>query len=376
MARLYSAAWGLLGVGVVYGLCRELTGRTVVAATAAGVYAVLPVVVNAAHEAKPHLAGTVLTLAAVWAAARHARTGRGWAWAGGLAGAASGMVLTGVAAWVVLPVMAWRRPRVLVLASLVAAATFVATNPYLPFDAVFHRDRLASNVGNYGSFYGPSLSPATVANAARLVWLGASPGPVVVAVLGCILWLVHRRNLHAGAGGPGRAARLLVSPVAFVAVQFVLLARGKPAEYARFGLTLDVALAVLAATAVARLPLRPREAALAGLLLVAATALYALPYDLNCLADRRATSTRLTAARALAGQATPGRPLVVSADPAPYGLPPVDLFTWRLMLLPPGSATPAGSLRVRSTDHVTHGLASPISWADKPFEIVPAGGRR
>ncbi len=129
VARLYSAAWGLVGVVVVYGLARELTGRTLVAATAAGVYAAMPVVVNAAHEAKPHLAGTVLTLATVWAAARYRRTGRGWAWAAALAGAAAGMVLTGVAAWAVLPVMAWRRPRTAALAVLVAAGVFVVDQP-------------------------------------------------------------------------------------------------------------------------------------------------------------------------------------------------------------------------------------------------------
>ena len=281
----------------------------------------------------------------------------------------------------------WRRPRRLLLLLAVAGAVFVFTNPYLPLDGLLHRERLASNVGNYGSFYGPSLAPSTLANAVRLVWLGTSPGPVVMALVAGALVIARRPS------GPNRpcpgpaepasvptrplpAAWLLAAPAAFVAVQFALLAHGKPAEYARFALTLDVALTIAAAAAVARLPLRPREAAMAGLLLVVATGLYAPRYDLNDLADEGPTSTRLDAARRLAALASPGRPLVVSADPAPYGLPPVDLFAWQITLVPPDEPGPPGGLRVEPTDVTTAGLSSPISWADKPFRIVPTPARR
>ncbi len=371
VARLYSAAWGLAGVVVVYGLGWELTGRRLVAATAAGVYAALPVVVNAAHEAKPHLAGTVLTLAAAWAAARHVRTGRGWAAAAVLAGAAAGMVLTGVAALAVLPVLAWLRPgrrlRTAAAALALASATFVVTNPYLPFDALFHRDRVTSNLGNSAGMYRPSLSPGTLANAVRLGVAGTSLAPAVFAVTGAVLL--------ARAGRVGGRGWLLAAPAAAVAVQFAALAGGKPAEYARFAATADVAVALLAAAGIGRLPLRPREQAMAGLLLVACTGLYGLPYDLNCLADAGPRSTRRLAAARLAGLSTPGRTLAVTADPAPYGLPPVDLFRWRIVLLSRGGAAEAGAITVRPTD-AARGIASPISWADKPFEIVPAPGRR
>ena len=398
VARLYSAAWGLAGVAVVYGLTLELTeatepggsaagspnavgkpaaeppgsvfDRRIAAAVAAGIYVAMPVVVNAAHEAKPHLAGTVLTLATVWAAARSARTGRGWVFVAVLAGAASGMILTGVAAWAVLPVLAWRRPKRLAAMAAVAGLTFAVTNPYLPFDALFHRERLASNVGNYASFYGPSLAPATLWNAARLWVLGTSPVPAAVAVIGC--GLLARP-------GRGRGWVLLAAPAAFVAVQFALLAAAKPAEYARFALTLDVAAAVVAGATITGLPLlRPREAALAGWLVVACTALYGMRTDINCLADTRDTSTRRTVARRLQSQATPGRSLVVAADPAPYGLPPVDLFAWRIVLVPRGErAAGVGpdALAVGFTDATRTGLASPISWANKPFDITPVAAR-
>ena len=372
VARLYSAAWGLVGVAVVYGLGRELAGRRLVAVVAAGVYATMPVVVNAAHEAKPHLAGTVLTLATVWAAARYVRHGRRWWLPATLAGAASGMVLTGVAAWAVLPVMVLLRPgrrwRTLLWGAAVAGAVFVATNPYLPTDAVFHRERLASNVGNYGNFYQPTVSVAALLRAGRLLVIGTSPVAAAVAVLGPLSMIRRTRT-----GGPGW---LLAAPCALVGLQFVLLATDKPAEYARFALTLDVGAAVLAAVAILRLPVRPREAALAGGLLVAATALFGLRYDLNAIADTGAASSRSMAAAQLARLARPGRTLAIGADPAPYRLPPVDLFAWRIVRRP--AALPADAVNVDPTDDAPPGrVSSPISWADKPFAVtVGRGGGR
>ncbi len=377
VARLYSAAWGLVGVAVVYGLTLSLTGRRLAAAAAAGVFATMPVVVNAAHEAKPHLAGTVLTLAAVWAAVRYVRTGRGWVPAAVLAGAAAGMVLTGGVAFAVLPVMAGLRggrrwPVRACVALAVAGLTFAAVNPYLPIDAVLHRERLVSNVGNYGNFYRPGVSGSAAVTAARLVVAGASPVPVVLAVAAGLL-AVRRRRLT---GGPGW---LLGVVAAGVAVQFVVLAAGKPAEYARFALTLDVALAIAAAVAATRLPVRPREAAGLGVLLVASTALFGLRYDLNYLADGRPASTRRVAAVQLAALARPGRMLAVRGDPAPYGLPPVDLFTWRIVRVPAegtGVVSPDAVSVVPTDTAPAHSVSSPISWAGKPFDIVAGGGRR
>ena len=57
----------------------------------------MPVVVNAAHEAKPHLPGAVLMLLAVLSATNYVRTGRRryWLGAGALCGAAFGMAPKG-----------------------------------------------------------------------------------------------------------------------------------------------------------------------------------------------------------------------------------------------------------------------------------------
>ena len=89
---------------------------------------------------------------------------------------------------------------------------------------------------------------------------------------------------------------------------------------------------------------------------------------------KRPTSTRLTAAGRLAAVSSGDKTIDVTADPAPYDLPPIDLFTWRIVLVPPvGSLNPAG-FTVRPTDD-TRGIASPISWANKPFDIVFPGRR-
>ena len=108
VARLYCVAWALVGVWAVYWLTRRLTGGCSISATlAAACYIVMPVVVNMAHEAKPHLPGAVLMLLVVAAAMRYVETGRrGWWLAtAGLCGAAFGMVLSALPVFAVLPVM-------------------------------------------------------------------------------------------------------------------------------------------------------------------------------------------------------------------------------------------------------------------------------
>ncbi len=70
VARAYSAAWGLVGVVVVFAIARRLAGSRV-GLLAALLFALMPVVVCMAHEGKPHLPGAVLMLAAVLFAMRH-----------------------------------------------------------------------------------------------------------------------------------------------------------------------------------------------------------------------------------------------------------------------------------------------------------------
>jgi len=85
-------------------------------------------------------------------------------------------------------------------------------------------------------------------------------------------------------------------------------------------------------------------------------------------------------------QSAGARTLGIYADPAPYCLPPVDLFNWQLIRLPAGGeSTTQPDVLVRAVD--THQpppvgyrrlppisshyiLPTPISWADKPMDIL------
>ena len=74
--------------------------------------------------------------------------------------------------------------------------------------------------------------------------------------------------------------------------------------------------------------------------------------------------------------------LAVDAEPAPYTLPPVDLFRWKVLLLPRGSPMPADAdMRLDPVDDVQPPdskvqywirprlMPTPISWAAKSFRI-------
>ena len=72
VARGFSAAWGMLGVIVVFAIGRRLGGIRS-GLIAALLFTLMPVVVCMAHEGKPHLPGAVLMLLAVLLAMRHLR---------------------------------------------------------------------------------------------------------------------------------------------------------------------------------------------------------------------------------------------------------------------------------------------------------------
>jgi hypothetical protein len=380
IARFYSVAWGFMGAWIVYAVAKHWTGSDIGGWTAAAVFAVMPVVVNSAHEAKPHLAGTVLTIACIGAALKYLETGqRRWLFgAGALAGAATGMVLTGYAAFavpVVAVIVGARRsgpsenPMTdfgAVVSALGAvglgAAVFAVTNPYLFVNLIFHRSVLGSNVGNYGNFYRPGFSADALVNAGRLILAGASVGPVALAGIAILVWSFRRRF--------PTGTLVLVAPAVVTLAQFVLLARSKPAEYARFAETVDVVIAILAAGLIARLKLTERERTLAGATLVAATLWFGIRYDINFIANDRPGANRVVAAELLRQMGNP--PVAVAADPAPYSMPPVNLFDSAIVLLPAGGSPAPGQVLVRPVDYGP-GVLSPISWANKPIEMSRGG---
>lgn len=425
VARLYSAAWGVVGAWAVWRLAWRLTASTFACAAATLCYVFMPVVVNAAHEAKPHLAGMVLMLLAVLAACRFVETGRRrwWVAAGALCGAALGMVISSAVVFVILPLMvlfrdlSWRR-RADVAAGAVAVgfAVYFLTNPYVLYNAVFNRDVLRSNLGTSTAMYQVTAGEG-LTNALRLITEGTSM-PVAVGFSGAVAWLVAsglsalRKQPTAPAGDdadgaagrrahrpPGYVVALLGVPALLVGCQFVALAAGKPGEYGRFALLPDVVLALATVTVLAW-PLGNRVARVVQRAVLAFVVLFCAVGGWNYLrhfiADAAPTTSRLAEAERLAALARGGaRRLGVLAEPAPYVMPPADLWAWRIQLLPrgqsPGDPETAGryDVIVRAVDEVAGApparwerldrdrrAAMPparISWASKPFEVlVPA----
>jgi hypothetical protein len=285
---------------------------------------------------------------------------------------AAGMVLSAAVSLIILPVMTLLRrdsggQRLLVLVASLAIAidVYFLTNPYVLIHLLHDRTVLLSNLRNSQAMYQSPASVEGVWNAVKLVGLGATPLIAMVAIVGVIALSRKRQAL----------AWLLGSVSLLVLIQFVLLATGKPAEYARFALVPDIALMIAAVAGVAALP-RGRDAVLG--LLVLQAALYAISYDWHFAIDSTSRPTRIIAAERLQKfQQNGATTLAVTAEPAPYSLPPVDLFKWKIVLLPRGQTTSDADVTIHTNDWASKDdwsgprlLPTPISWAHKPFRIT------
>jgi hypothetical protein len=113
-------------------------------------------------------------------------------------------------------------------------------------------------------------------------------------------------------------------------------------------------------------------------------------YLVNFVRDTGPHNTRAEAAQILSAMAHSGKSrLAITADPAPYCLPPVDLFQWTLMLQPKGhlpakgfdalvvagdndslSRQPPDDLVSQSPLRSRQRYPSRISWANKPINIL------
>jgi hypothetical protein len=384
-ARLYTVAWALVGVWAVFALARRATGDGLVAAIAALIFAAMPAVVNSAHEAKPHLPGVVLTLLAVMAAERYVRVGgmRAAALMGLACGAAIGMVPSALPVVLVVPVAAilraegWgRRMRAVGLAAAVTVVVYVLTNPYVPINALRRPEVLRSHFSNSAGFYHLGGWDA-LPNAAALLGAGMSPLLAVVGLVaaGVIVFRIARSK---GCTSHRDVIALLLGPPAALGlVQFVAFAGGQPADYGRFALLPDVALALAAVCAVGQ-GARLSEARLfvLGTILLTTVASGAI-YVAGFVRDSGSRTTRLEVAeeletirrRGFVGLATP-------IEPAPFSLPPVDLWKWRIELPPrdnPTAAPPDGvavrPLDVPGDTWLHRWLAPRLCWASKSFGV-------
>jgi hypothetical protein len=416
VARLYSAAWGVVGVWAVYRLVRQIIpigapGCRVAPPAAAACFAAMPVVVNMAHEAKPHLPGAVLMLLAVLAASKFVQTGRRryWVGAGALCGAAFGMVLSALPVFVILPLMAllrrpatWRDRIVVALtAGLIGVDVYFLTNPYVLLHLIGRDPVLRSNLGNSTAMYSAGGSAGAVLNAAGLIFEGTSFLLAAVGLVGVILLGVRavrvRKEQTPKAVSRRATGILLAAPALLVGIQFVALAAGKPGEYGRFAILPDTFLAVEAVVALSTFVHRVAYRNAIFAILTLSTIIFGSLYVKGFVNDSRPATTRLRAAADLASL-PPSTPVAVAAEPAPYSLPPVNLFTRRIVLLPRGTVVRQDSLSepgvvVSPLDgpgghwldpgwwvapRDAHGwtydtLPSRISWADKRFLVQEVG---
>lgn len=449
VARCYVATFGLAGVLAVFwiarriaaGLCPETAGQgkdigqiasdggmyapgprpetrnpgpAFAGVLAALLYALMPVVINMAHEAKPHLPGAVLMLFAVLAAMRYVERGtwRGVVITGILCGASFGMVLSCWPVFVVIPLMtllrrmAWsRRVTHMLIASAIGILTYFTTNPYVLINLFVNPDVLRSNIGNTLAMFPRHGLMEGVGNVGRLVAEGTSMLPAEIGLLGvivlCVLAVFVRRDATERPGCEDAIESaplwLLLAPATILFVQFAAAGADKPGEYGRFAIFPDIALVIGAAVLVSRL--RTGRWAMRGLfavVLVIATGQQGYSYVKHFIIDARTGGTRMCCAGRLAELNARFGPLTIAtpAEPAPYCMPPLDVIGNKLYLLPHG-ASPAGpavraDVIVAAVDEVDSGPISAwtvdykpefpgtagsglrparISWADKPFVL-------
>ena len=351
VARLYAAVWGLVGVWIVYRIASVLAGAWT-GVLAGGLFALLPVVVCMSHEAKPHLGGAVLMLAAVWFAMRALRRQSSWDWAGlyVCCGASVGMVLSSWPIGVLIPLvvgmhciqqhrrqinertacreMVNYRPvfvRGVAGGLVIACVTYLVFNPYILINAIANRAVLASNFGNSLGMYDVSRIRAGGVRTLQLTLHGATVPVVLLGLAACAVAIRRRAWI-----GP-----VLWVPAGLFVLQFALIGAGKPDEYGRFIVFPAAVLAIGAAIATASIIRRRRAVGAVILVTVLASCALADAGYLHAFrADANGQGSRAIAARQLAGMlARLTDPAVaVAVEPAPYSCPPLDFGTARVVL--------------------------------------------
>ena len=289
---------------------------------------------------------------------------------------------------------------------------YLVTNPYVAINAVVNREVLQSNLSNSTAMYEVGRFGEGLVRVIELTVEGVTLPVAAIGVIGLVLGIRRGR----------RDMLPLVVPAGLIFVQFVMLGAGKPAEYGRFGVFPDTALAIstgclLAAgwrTRAARAIRNGTQVICALAVLSAAYLSSGYLYDFHKdsgpdnnrerispllqqlirepvsepLSDRLSpTGDRLSS------RSDDRRPVVcVLADPAPYCLPPMNFARIRLLRYPSleaYQANPQGMLVVPEDFNPPDGRNkiqpprftgtgrppySPISWANKPMALhLPAG---
>jgi hypothetical protein len=193
-------------------------------------------------------------------------------------------------------------------------------------------------------------------------------------VIGIILRFIRKRMEPAN-----RIGLLLGIPAAIVLVGFVLHAGNKPGEYARFGLLFDTAFLLAAFIGITLAVRSAAVRAVVGILILGFTILHSAAYEQGFIKDdsRMRAAADIDARLAKAGESPV---LYIMSEPAPYCLPPVNLFRWKVVLLPAYGQIPAGSaagvlVKPDSRIELFDPSATPISWANVGFDVADVGGK-
>lgn len=372
VARFVSLTFGGLTLLAAYKFGRRTSG-SVAGWLAMLLVALLPAFISGVLEAKPHVPSACLIM---WATLSALDTWRNPDWGptirlGLQAGYAFGLVLTGIAAALLWPVpllfCGSRRQRMrLVVAGIVAAAVYVVTNPYVIVNAFGDDGGLTSNMSNSTAMYAGQAQHALtgIVRVGALLWEAAGGAAFVgLAGLAMLAWATPRRAL------------MVALPSLAVIVLGVLLAAGKPAEFARFLILPAVMLATGAACLIATVVRPPRRSSeseatpfdpgatalkqcttrrasttdvvatrrrsagntLTGLLLLilAIIPLRSAAYVRSFAIDAHEKhESRRTAARYLLETMSADDRLGVIQEPAPYAVPPIDFVRRTVVWLP------------------------------------------
>jgi len=177
-------------------------------------------------------------------------------------------------------------------------------------------------------------------------------------------------------------------------MQFVLLAEGKPGEYARFALLPSLAFLILAFGGIASFLRQSVGSTVVLAVITGATTLHGVTYVWRFLSDASDRPSRLIVAERLESIRRSGATsLGVRAEPAPYSLPPVNLWEWKIWYAPSRPELDAlcdMRLEAEEADGVTAAHSAPttqavvierhprkarrfdtpISWAAKPWVLT------
>jgi len=416
VARAYSAAWGLIGVILVYAVTKRIASHRA-GLLAAVLFTLMPVVVCMAHEGKPHLPGAVLMLLAVYFAMRCLPAGtpmiedqsskfeekknesrannrqsaignrQFYWWMCVCCGAALGMVLSTWPIFVLIPLVAFRaadlsfRDRTIRMAtgSAVALGVYLVTNPYVLINASINREVLKSNFGNSLAMYEIARIGEGFIRVLELTIEGATLPVAVLGLIALIIALV-RKN---------RAAMPLIVVAVVFFLQFVLIGAGKPAEYGRFGIFTNTVLAIGAAFVfVSRWPNdQPVIRALWTAFATVWVAQLGAMYLYNFAADASPYGTRLKESRQVhrwiqSVQYAGRHPTIaVISEPAPYCCPPLAFSSIDLVMFASRDRVPKDSsatcrILEQKPSWVDPNIGSVLRqlWADRPerrFEYSP-----